>query len=125
VLICGSRGWRLHEPIYEVLKTLPPEAVLVHGGARGADSVAGALAHQMGIEVEVYKADWARYGKRAGSVRNQQMLDEGKPGVVFAFYSGPEKSRGTLDMIGRAKKAGVQTNEFMKGVGWLGWSVDR
>ena len=51
----------------------------------------------------VYEAQWDKYGKAAGAIRNQQMLDEGKPELVVAFPGG----RGTEDMVNRAKKAGL------------------
>lgn len=45
----------------------------------------------------------ATNGKAAGPIRNQRMLDEGKPDLVVAFPGG----RGTADMVRRAKAAGV------------------
>ena len=49
--------------------------------------------------VEEYPADWKKYGKSAGPLRNQRMIDEGKPDLVVAFPGGV----GTADMISRAK----------------------
>lgn len=48
-------------------------------------------------------------GKRAGVLRNQQMLDEGRPDLVIAFHNDIGQSRGTRDMIRRAVKAGIPT----------------
>lgn len=59
------------------------------------------------MNVEKYPADWEKYGKVAGPIRNQQMLDEGKPDVVYAFTDDLSNSRGTADMCRRANKAGV------------------
>lgn len=56
------------------------------------------------IRVEEYPADWARFGKSAGYLRNKQMLEEGKPDLVVAFPGG----RGTANMIAIAMKAGVK-----------------
>jgi DNA-binding MurR/RpiR family transcriptional regulator len=53
-----------------------------------------------------YPADWEAYGKAAGPIRNQRMLDEGKPDLVIAFSDLPTTS-GTYDMIKRAKAAGI------------------
>jgi hypothetical protein len=55
--------------------------------------------------VAVFPADWETHGRAAGPIRNQAMLDEGKPYLVIAFWDG--KSKGTLDMISRATRAGV------------------
>ena len=75
---------------------------VVHGGARGADTLAGLIAKRLGHSVKVYQADWATYHKAAGGVRNQQMLDSGVDWVI-AFAGG----RGTADMVRRAQKRGV------------------
>jgi len=54
-----------------------------------------------------FPADWKSYGKGAGPIRNQLMLDEGKPDLVLAFHNDISSSRGTADMIRRAKKHGI------------------
>ena len=106
VLVCGDREWTDLAPITRELKRCRP-AVVIHGGARGADTLAGTAARILKMQVEVFPADWERYGKAAGPMRNQQMLDEGKPDLVLAFHEHLEKSKGTKDMIRRAEKAGV------------------
>lgn len=73
----------------------------------GADGLADRAARVLGCDIDVYPADWPRYGKAAGPMRNQQMVDEGKPDVVLAFPGG----RGTADMVRRAKAAGVRVVE--------------
>ena len=74
--------------------------------------------------VETYPADWDRHGKSAGPIRNRQMLAEGHPDLVVAF---PDTvSRGTWDMIGAARHAGVKVwvmPEDMKEVDALGEGV--
>jgi hypothetical protein len=55
------------------------------------------------VPVVRYPADWARHGNAAGLVRNQQMLDDGKPDLAVAFPGG----KGTADMVRRARKAGI------------------
>ena len=50
------------------------------------------------------RLDWKKYGKKAGPLRNQQMLEEGKPDLVVAFPGG----NGTADMVRRAKKANIE-----------------
>ena len=86
------------------------ELTVIHGGARGADELGRKWAEQddsdTPVSIEAFPADWDRYGKRAGYIRNQQMLDEGKPDIVLAFRSEGE-SKGTDMMIDLARKAGV------------------
>lgn len=105
--------------VYAVLNGLFWEATtddggmtLIHGAARGADALADEWAVQdgdsEGLTVEAYPAAWDKYGKRAGYIRNQQMLDEGDPDIVVAFRSAGE-SRGTDIMIDLAREAGVPT----------------
>ena len=108
ILVCGTREWSNFDKIKTILKNYTPDSTLIiHGGCKGADSIAGYLANQLGFEVLIYKADWAKYGKAAGPKRNQQMLDEGKPTKVIAFHPDIENSKGTKDMITRTKKVNL------------------
>ena len=114
VLICGSRYWGKPIPIDVVVSGLvsiygPDGVTVIHGGARGADELAGDAAQRHHCHVEVFNADWAGQGKAAGPLRNQRMIDESKPDVVFAFTHDLETSRGTADMVRRAHAASVPT----------------
>jgi len=82
---------------------------IIHGGATGADSNAGHWARMMdGVTELRFDADWKRHGKRAGPIRNQKMINHGKPDLVVAFPGG----RGTADMVRRAMAAGVTIMEI-------------
>lgn len=108
VLVCGSRNWTNALAIEHRLVGLPEGTVIIHGATRGADSIAGSIARECcGLWEEPYSADWSRYGKAAGPIRNQQMLDQGRPDLVIAFHADLSKSKGTADMVRRAKKAGI------------------
>ena len=123
ILICGSRDWNDFKTIKSYLEdvkashtnpntdntNINPLPTIIHGGCKGADSIAGYLAAQLGFPVKVFKADWQKYGKAAGPKRNQQMLDEGHPTLVVAFHDAITESKGTKDMITRAEKAGIKT----------------
>lgn len=114
VLVCGSRTWDEYTTMEEFLHgvfTLYPETTLIHGAARGADEIAGQIAEDHGaVTVVAFPADWEKHGKPAGPIRNQQMLDEGKPTVVIAFVDKPlAESRGTNDMVTRARNAELPT----------------
>lgn len=78
-------------------------SVLIHGAARGADTLARDWAHRNGITAEAYPADWARDGKSAGPLRNLRMLADGKPDLVIAFAGG----KGTAHMRKVARAHGV------------------
>ena len=95
--------------IEEKLKQLPRNATLIEGEAKGVDSIARDFwINQKRRYLEPYWADWAEHGNAAGVIRNQRMLDEGKPDLVICFFTNWATSRGTRDMWNRAKKAGVR-----------------
>jgi hypothetical protein len=105
ILVCGGRDYNDKEVIRETLvalKQMYPDAMLIHGGAPGADAMAGWIGGTIGFDIEVHVAQWAKYGKAAGPLRNQEMLDSGID-LVVAFPGG----RGTADMVERARLAGV------------------
>lgn len=61
---------------------------LGHGNAKGADTHAKKWAEQAGILVRKYEADWDRWGDSAGSIRNEEMLDDFVPDVLIVFPGG-------------------------------------
>ncbi len=107
VLICGSRTYKNARAIAKAIAQLPTGTVVIHGGAAGADSLADLYARQNGLTPEPYPADWDKYGKGAGVVRNKQMLDEGQPTEVVAFVRDPSSSPGTANMVLQALARGV------------------
>jgi len=110
LLVTGDRNWkddRIIQNVLEMLKIIDPSMVVIHGGANGADSIAGDIAESLGIKTLEFAADWNKYGRAAGPIRNQRMLDEGKPTAVMAFHKDLRASRGTLDMVKRARSANL------------------
>jgi hypothetical protein len=83
-----------------------PISKLVQGLARGADTLAQQWAEARGVQCIGFRANWDEFGKAAGSIRNQQMLDYGLDGLV-AFPGGA----GTADMVRRTRAAGVTVME--------------
>lgn len=111
LLVCGSRDYTNREAVKREILEIRNDGywiILLHGGARGADTLAGVIAADFDIDVVVFQAEWGRYGKSAGPIRNQRMLDEGKPDMVLAFTTHLETSNGTRDMVMRANKAGIE-----------------
>lgn len=108
VLVCGDRNWTNEVIISKVLDEIKDDIdVVIDGHARGADQFAHAWAKRNGIDPACYPAQWQTYGPAAGPIRNALMLKEGKPDLVLAFHNDIQNSRGTLDMVRKAKKAGV------------------
>lgn len=105
VIVCGGRDFtdqRTVDDALDAVRRKRGDFVLVHGGAQGADLLAGLWAASRGVEFEAHPAAWAQHGRRAGPMRNQYMLDLGADAVV-ALPGG----RGTADMVRRAEAAGV------------------
>lgn len=102
ILVCGGRNYRDYTRLAKELDALAPTKI-IHGGATGADYLAAQYVTARGIACEVYPADWTQYGRSAGPIRNQRMLDLGRPNLVLAFPGG----RGTADMVRRAFGAGI------------------
>lgn len=116
IIICGSRGWHDREAISDRLTQLvfdfaPDYPVIVHGGARGADQIAGEEALKHGLLVEVHKPDYDRYKKGAPFVRNKAMASLGGD-LCLAFHDG--RSTGTLDMIKQAQAHGIPVEVILK-----------
>lgn len=125
LLVCGSRDWTNKEIIKKEILELQKNnriEVIIHGGCRGADLLSGVVAYELQIPIEEYPADWKGDGKAAGPKRNQRMLDEGKPDFVLAFHDDINESKGTKDMVLRAKKAGV-TFKVVKEI-WKGNALE-
>jgi hypothetical protein len=112
VLICGSRDWsdyaRIKADLLALQESRGPIALVITGGARGADLWGHTAARAFGIASTEFYADWDRHGKAAGPIRNREMLDVGRPDLVLAYRTRPD-SRGTNDMIRKAQQAGIET----------------
>lgn len=100
LLVCGDRKWTDREMIRERIVYFGPD-LLIHGKARGADTIAGEEAKKLGVSVEEYPPDLETHGSpRAYHIRNQQMIDT-QPNLVLAFVL--STSRGTWDTVRRAR----------------------
>lgn len=107
VLVCGGRYFTDAVALSEVLNEYDISH-LIEGGAKGADRLAREWAAVNGVEFTEFMADWTKYGKGAGPKRNHDMLTQGEPDFVIAFFDRPEsESRGTANMVMQAERAGV------------------
>lgn len=106
VIVCGGRGYQDRARLFAVLDDLHaanPIDLLIHGNAKGADQLADEWAVGK-CDTSTFLPAWEEHGKAAGPMRNQRMINEGKPALVVAFPGG----RGTADMVARAETAGVK-----------------
>lgn len=120
VIIAGSREMAdykaARKAIDEVFSEIGGGApvCVVSGHCRGADILGERYAREHGLELAVFPAEWNRFGRRAGFIRNTQMAEfaseEGSEGALIAFWDG--ESRGTKMMIGIAEKKGIDTYVF-------------
>lgn len=114
ILITGSRHWSNKPVVAQAIRQAwldagkPHGVTVVHGGATGADYIAGVYAKRLGFTVEVHEADWSK-GKRGGPERNQKMVDLGAD-ICLAFPL-PD-STGTLDCMNKAAQAGIPVVVF-------------
>lgn len=107
VLVCGGRYYEDRAAVFaalDAIHALTPIHVIVEGGARGADALAGSWARVREVSNWRVPADWSRHGNAAGMLRNGRMLEMCTPDVVLAFPGGA----GTADMVRQAKAAGVE-----------------
>jgi hypothetical protein len=115
ILVTGAREWTNRELILDTLKDYSGnDVILIHGACSGVDQTAGSVAVELSFVVETYPAEWSKYGKVAGPVRNQQMVNRllehqkgGRKIVAFAFHNCIDESKGTKNCVNLLKKAGV------------------
>lgn len=102
-IIAGSRNFS----DYDALKTICDKhqiTEVVCGGAKGADALGERYAQENNIPVKYFRADWDKYGRSAGPIRNEQMAQYAD--FLIAFWDG--QSKGTDNMIRNAKKHNIK-----------------
>ena len=120
ILVTGSRTWTdkvaIAQAISDYLHSMPtsigsgwPLPIVVHGGARGADQLANAIARGWGWTPERHPADWARYGRTAGYHRNAHMVALGAD-ICLAFIL--DGSAGASHTAELAEAAGIPTRRY-------------
>ena len=78
--------------------------LVISGGARGADSLAARFAYRYRLPFKVIQADWETYGRKAGPMRNTEIVRQAD--ALAAFWDG--RSAGTRDTIAKARAAGIR-----------------
>jgi hypothetical protein len=101
LIIAGTRTFNDIILIEKSLEHLVGEITeVVSGNARGADKLGEAWAKEHGIPVKIFEANWQKFGKTAGFIRNEHMAKYGDSLVVF--WDG--ESKGTYNMIYQMRK---------------------
>jgi len=111
IIIAGSRTFN----DYDLLKTKIDKftrklktVVVLSGEANGADRLGEKWAKERGWQIERFPAEWEKHGRKAGIVRNLEMLESiGKKGCLIVFWDGV--SRGTAHIVEAAKTKGIKT----------------
>lgn len=120
ILVCGDRNWTDYQFIYNELYYIAlfeelidfKDITIINGTARGADSLGYKAGKALGCQSARYPANWAKYGRRAGPIRNRQMLESGRPDLVLVFHDNINSSRGTKNMVTIARNANVPVRVF-------------
>jgi len=110
VIVCGDRKWKDRKRLFSVLtdlhNTIGPFHLIIEGEADGADKMSAEWANKWGVPVSQHPAEWDKYGRKAGPIRNNEML-KNYPDKVIAFHNDIGNSKGTRDMINKARKARI------------------
>ena len=124
VIVAGGGrdlAWPLDQVRSALLQPIAARPVLqlLHGAARGADQLIASVADQLGWPVTAIAADWQRHGRRAGPIRNRQLLDRAQQlaaafstprqpvaVLVITFPGGP----GTASLLQQAQRRSLFTS---------------
>lgn len=103
--IIGSRTFNNYELLKKELQPFLNEEIknsliVISGGARGADILGEKWAKENKIRTLIFLANWQKYGKKAGFIRNYDIINNCD--AVVAFWDG--KSKGTAHSLNLAKE---------------------
>ena len=112
VIIAGCRDFddyallkeRCNDYLCEKMET--HNVIIVSGHASGADALGERFAEEHGLQCEIHPADWGKYGRSAGPIRNAEMAEVSD--ALIAFWDG--QNPGTRSMIELARKKDLQVS---------------
>lgn len=114
IAVVGSRNYedrfQLGLVLAMELEIYGDKTVIISGGASGADTLAEEFASAFGLEEEIYPAEWKKYGKSAGMIRNKTIVD--RCDMMLAFYGPDGPTPGTQGSVRLAKEAGKIVKVF-------------
>lgn len=103
VAIVGSRDYPDENAVREYVRSLPSDTIVVSGGARGVDSWAADEAWKQKLAIRIYRAKWEKHGRRAGFLRNLEIVANADR--IVAFWDGMSNgTRHTIDLARRSTK---------------------
>lgn len=113
IIICGTRTFLDYQTLSSVLDDFltdfnKEDICIISGGCRGTDTLALTYAKDRSISFMKFPADWKRFGKSAGLIRNFQMLEVAD--ICFAFHDG--MSRGTAHMLNISRRKNIRTEVY-------------
>jgi len=112
VCICGDRNYTCIENIEKEILLLKEKyndnLLIITGKCQGVDNLAERVSIKHNIKHIEYPADWKKYGKAAGPIRNKQMIQEGKPELVIAFHNNIKHSKGTKNMVNQCLAENIE-----------------
>ena len=108
VAVVGSRHFNNYQQMEEVLDWYEIE-VIISGGARGADALAKKYAANKNIPYKEFPAEWDKYGKAAGPIRNKKIVEASDEIVAFCEIS---KSKGTASTVKIANEMGKPVSVY-------------
>lgn len=110
--IVGSRDFRRSGLVRSFVAGLPPGCVVVSGASGAVDLAAAAAAREFGLGLQEFPADWERFGRAAGPLRNQELVSSGLCCLVVFLSSVSRPSLGSLSALRLARRAGVRVFVF-------------
>lgn len=125
-IVCGSREWTDKEAVRSVLtrfKGAPHDLdIVIHGAQRGADTLAGEVATELGLSVIPVEAEWQAFGRKAGPMRNDRMLEMlikaakayNQPVRCIAFHHDSKLGVGTRDMVRKCLQERIRASAYVK-----------
>jgi hypothetical protein len=113
IIVTGSRKWTRQDRVWLILDSYMPRMVVEGNCPRGADLHARQWLAKMGLPTRSYSADWDRWGKRAGMIRNGRMLRDWChfPNVRVCAFPLPD-GRGTQDCMEQARALGMIVEDY-------------
>jgi hypothetical protein len=111
VLVTGSRDWhdrlRVNEELADILFEAPEGETItvIHGGCpSGADKIASEFTQAAGWQEKVYLPNWSEHGRKAGPIRNKQMVQDGFDYCLAFILNDSKGASGCLDMAKDSRK---------------------
>lgn len=98
--IVGSRSFTNYQFIEKTLNQFDNITEIISGGAKGVDTLAEQYAKEKNIKLTIFPANWNKFGKSAGMIRNKDIINNCD--VCVAFWDG--ESKGTTHSIAVAER---------------------